>query len=91
MTGPDVPGEIDDPAVTDDLPPVQQQREELAQTVDALSRKLDVPARLKETAADTAHTAQVKARENRRSLLVTAAVAGAAVVGLIIVKRRRTS
>ena len=73
---------------TDDPPPIEQQREELAETVDALAAKLDVPARVNEAASKTAHTAQVKAQENR-TVLIGAAVAAVVALGAFIVIRRR--
>ena len=73
-----------------DPPPVEQQREELAETVDALAAKLDVPARVNAAAAETAYTARVKAEENR-TVLIGAAVAAALAVGTVVVRRRRRS
>ncbi|MFC9978916.1 DUF3618 domain-containing protein [Gordonia sp. NPDC127522] len=73
---------------TDDPPPIEQQREELAETVDALAAKLDVPARVNEAASKTAHTAEVKAQENQ-TVLIGAAVAAVVALGAFIVIRRR--
>ena len=53
---------------------------ELAETVDALAAKLDVPARVNEAASKTAHTAQVKAQENQ-TVLIGAAVAAVVALG----------
>ncbi|AZZ83272.1 DUF3618 domain-containing protein [Gordonia alkanivorans] len=72
-----------------DPPPVEQQREELAETVDALAAKLDVPARVNTAAAETAHTAKVKAEENRTTLIGVAVAAVLAIGTVIVVKRRR--
>ncbi|MEE4021796.1 DUF3618 domain-containing protein [Gordonia sp. PKS22-38] len=67
-----------DDGVTDDaLPPVEQQRAELAETVDALARKADVKARVQDSAADLAQTA----RNNQNTL----AAGGAAALGLVAV------
>ena len=75
-------------APSDDPPPVEQQRQELAETVDALAAKLDVPARVNDAATRTAHTAQVKAQENS-TVLIGAAVAAVLAVGAFIIVRRR--
>jgi hypothetical protein len=72
----------------DTPPPVEQQRQELAATVDALAAKLDVPARVNDAASRTAHTAQVKAQENS-TVLIGAAVAAVLAVGTIVIVRRR--
>ncbi|WP_439031977.1 DUF3618 domain-containing protein [Gordonia terrae] len=72
----------------DDPPPIEQQRQELAETVDALAAKLDVPARVSEAASETAHTAKVKAQENR-TVVIGAAVAAVLAVGAIVIVRRR--
>ncbi|ASR02114.1 DUF3618 domain-containing protein [Gordonia rubripertincta] len=72
-----------------DPPPIEQQREELAETVDALAAKLDVPARVNTAASETAHTAKVKAEENRTALIGVAVAAVLAIGTVIIVRRRR--
>ncbi|WP_238421157.1 DUF3618 domain-containing protein [Gordonia sp. 'Campus'] len=72
----------------DEPPPIEQQRQELAETVDALAAKLDVPARVSEAASETAQTAKVKAQENR-TVVIGAAVAAVLAVGAIIIVRRR--
>ncbi|MFT4397472.1 DUF3618 domain-containing protein [Gordonia lacunae] len=76
-------------APADNPPPVEQQRQELAETVDALAAKLDVPARVNDAASKTAHTAQVKAQENQTVLIGAAVAAVLAVGGIIILRRRR--
>ena len=43
------------PVVPDESPPVEEQRAELARTVDALTDKLDVPTRLNAAASQKAH------------------------------------
>ncbi|MFE0748453.1 DUF3618 domain-containing protein [Gordonia sp. NPDC058843] len=75
---------------SDNPPPVEQQRQELAETVDALAAKLDVPARVNDAASKTAHTAQVKAQENS-TVLIGAAVAAVLAVGAFVIIRRRRS
>lgn len=72
----------------DTPPPAEQQRQELAETVDALAAKLDVSARVNDAASRTAHTAQVKAQENS-TVLIGAAVAAVLAVGTIVIVRRR--
>lgn len=72
-------------APADNPPPVEQQRQELAETVDALAAKLDVPARVNDAASKTAHTAQ----ENQTVLIGAAVAAVLAVGGIIILRRRR--
>ncbi|OUC78785.1 DUF3618 domain-containing protein [Gordonia lacunae] len=76
-------------APADNPPPVEQQRQELAETVDALAAKLDVPARVNDAASKTAHTAQEKAQENQTVLIGAAVAAVLAVGGIIILRRRR--
>ncbi|MBD0863943.1 DUF3618 domain-containing protein [Gordonia sp. zg691] len=71
-------------------PPIEQQREELAETVDALTAKLDVPSRLSDAAADTAATAKVKAQENRTVLIGVAAAALVAIGAVVVLRRRRS-
>ncbi|MCK8615345.1 DUF3618 domain-containing protein [Gordonia sp. C13] len=73
-----------------DPPPIEQQREELAETVDALAAKLDVPARVNTAASETAQTAKVKAEENRTTLIGVAVAAVLAIGAVIVVKRRRS-
>lgn len=76
-------------APADNPPPVEQQRQELAETVDALAAKLDVPARVNDAASKTAHTAQEKAQENQTVLIGAVLAAVLAVGGIIILRRRR--
>jgi hypothetical protein len=70
---------------------VEQQRAELAETVEALTQKLDVPTRVKSAAADTAHTAQVKAKENPQPLAAFGAAGVVAIITIIVLRRRRHS
>ncbi|ORM25159.1 DUF3618 domain-containing protein [Williamsia sp. 1135] len=72
-------------------PPVEQQRAELAETVEALAQKLDVPTRVKSAAADTAHTAQVKAIENQQPLAAFGAAGVVAIIAIVLLRRRRRS
>ncbi|MAU81470.1 DUF3618 domain-containing protein [Gordonia sp. Z-3] len=72
---------------TPDDPPVEQQREELAQTVDALTDKLDVRARAHDAAEHTVQAASATARDNRQLLIGVAAAVLA--VGAVVVIRRR--
>jgi LPXTG-motif cell wall-anchored protein len=93
MTDPTSPGPTPDPAVVSppvDPPPVEEQRAELAETVDALAQKFDVPTRVKSAAADTAHTAQIKAKDNQQ-VLVASGAAGVLLLGLFVIIRRRRS
>jgi hypothetical protein len=96
MTDPTSPDQQPDPAVVTpavvtpaDPPPVEEQRAELAETVDALAQKFDVPTRVKTAAADTAHTAQVKAKDNPQ-LLAASGAAAVLMLGLVLVIRRRS-
>lgn len=86
---------------------IEKTREQLGQTVEALSAKLDVKAqarhKVEETkaqarqkvdhtkarAVETVHTAQEKAAQAGPALPAAAILALAAVVGLIIWRRRR--
>ena len=76
-------------APADNPPPVEQQRQELAETADALVAKLDVPARVNDAASKTPYTARVKAQENQAVLVGAAVSAVLAVGGIIILCRRR--
>ncbi|MDY6810336.1 DUF3618 domain-containing protein [Gordonia sp. HNM0687] len=71
----------------DDVPPVEQQREELAQTVDALTDKLDVRARAQDAANRTVQSATATARDNQQLLIGVAAAVLA--VGAVVVIRRK--
>lgn len=70
-------------------PPVEQQRAELAETVEALTQKLDVPTRVKAAASDTAHTAQVKAKDNQQMLMISGAAGVGAILVIVLLRRRR--
>ncbi|EOM75631.1 DUF3618 domain-containing protein [Rhodococcus rhodnii] len=71
-----------------DAPPVTEQREELAETVEALTRKLDVPSRVNAAAGERAQAAATAVRDNRQ-IVVGAAAGVLALVVLLIVRRRR--
>ncbi|GAC68287.1 DUF3618 domain-containing protein [Gordonia soli] len=88
--GPNVTPNSDLPSASADTPPpVEQQREELAETVDALVRKADVPARVSAAATDAAQSAQATAKANQPALIGAAVAAVLAVVGVVVVRRRR--
>jgi hypothetical protein len=92
MSEPTSSGATPEPGATgpNDLPPVEEQRAELAQTVDALAQKFDVPTRVKTAAADTAHTAQIKAKDNQQVLATSGAIGAVLLVLLVVVRRRRS-
>ncbi|GAB32718.1 DUF3618 domain-containing protein [Gordonia otitidis] len=69
--------------------PVEEQRAELARTVDALTDKLDVPARLSAAASQKAHDAATTANDNKQALIGGAVVAAVAVGVVLAVRRRR--
>jgi hypothetical protein len=89
MTTPTPEPDNSEPSAADP-PPVEQQREELAETVDALTKKLDVPARVSAATNETVHAAAAKAKDNRQAI-IGAVVAGALALGAIVVIRRRKS
>jgi len=81
-----------DPAATpqpeQSPPPIEQQRTELAETVDALTQKLDVPSRVKTTASHSIETIRRTADQNRPAVAAAAATA-VAVFLLITLQRKR--
>ncbi|AKE88909.1 MULTISPECIES: DUF3618 domain-containing protein [Rhodococcus] len=85
MTGPDPARNTE---AADAVPSVEQQRAELAETVEALAHKVDVPARAKSAAQEKVHEVQVKAQERPQ---IVAAVVGGIVAALVVgrVARRR--
>ncbi|KOS56011.1 DUF3618 domain-containing protein [Rhodococcus rhodochrous] len=85
MTGPDP---VPNTEAADAVPSVEQQRAELAETVEALAHKVDVPARAKSAAQEKVHEVQVKAQERPQ---IVAAVVGGIVAALVVgrVARRR--
>ncbi len=72
---------------TDPQPDLEQQRAELAETVDALHAKLDVPARTK--SAVKTEAAKLNANTALRNGLIAAAIAGVALVIATRVRARR--
>jgi hypothetical protein len=66
-------------------------REQLAATVDELSRRLDVPARAKEGAYRARDTAVETYKENPPIVLGIGLALAAAVVGLVVWRRKRSS
>ncbi|ROZ98779.1 DUF3618 domain-containing protein [Gordonia sp. OPL2] len=83
------PAEPESAAESFDPPPVEQQREELAETVDALTKKLDVPARVNAAADETVHAVTTKAKDNQQVVIAAAAAGLAAVAAVIIIRRRK--
>ncbi|MBY6410381.1 hypothetical protein HQ346_02290 [Rhodococcus sp. BP-252] len=74
----------------DDLPSVEEQRADVAETVAALAAKADVPARVANEASFQAERAKTAAQKNPQ---VIAAAIGAVVAGTIvtiIIRRRRS-
>ena len=82
-----------DPAATpqpeQSPPPIEQQRAELAETVDALTHKLDVSSRVKTTASDSVETLRRTADQHQPAVAVATTTAVA--VFLLITLRRRRS
>ncbi len=77
------------PVVPDESPPVEEQRAELARTVDALTDKLDVPTRLNAAASQKAHDAATTAKDNKQTLIGGAVVAAMAIGVILAIRRRR--
>jgi hypothetical protein len=79
---------MSEPRTADLEAQIEEQREQLAETVDQLSHKLDVKAQAKERAAQVAERATTDSGKPRPELV--AAVVGAVVVtGLLVWWRRR--
>ncbi len=66
-------------------------RQQLGRTVDELSNRLDVPARARERAARTRDTAVETYRENPPAIIGAGVALLGLVVGLVILRRRRTN
>jgi MYXO-CTERM domain-containing protein len=79
--GPSTPAEIEADIV--------RQREELADTVSALQTKLDVKSKAKHKAAELKDRATTDDGRPKPSYAVGAAAAVAALVGLVLWRRRR--
>lgn len=82
--------------VTDVTTPVEEQREELADTVAALAEKLDVSTRVSDAAkeqtdkvAAVAHDGIETVKQNPQTAGISLAGAVAAVVVVLLVRRRR--
>lgn len=69
------------------VPPAQEQRAELANTVEALTGKLDVRARTRDVAADGARRAKRQIDEHQT--VIAAMFGGVAVLTVAILLRRR--
>ncbi|MBY6368088.1 DUF3618 domain-containing protein [Rhodococcoides corynebacterioides] len=81
----------------DTPPPVEQQREELAQTVEALAAKVDVPARVSAATREQTEKAQELAREGVSAVKENPQTAGLSLAGVagalllvFVIRRRRT-
>ena len=70
---------------------IDQTREQLARTVDELSHRLDVPARAKESAARARDTAVETYRESPPIVIGAGLALVAAVVGVIIWRKKRAN
>ena len=68
---------------------IEQQREQLAETIDALTAKIDVKARAKDQVADWKDQATTDAGKPRPELLVGVGVVVAVVVGVLVWRHRR--
>lgn len=90
MTEPTAPVPSDPDRDAAQTTPIEQQRAELAETVDTLTQKLDVPTRVKSAATDSAHTAQVKAKDNQQILLASGAAGLGVIVAIVLLRRRRS-
>jgi hypothetical protein len=68
---------------------IAQQREQLAETIDALTAKLDVKSQAKAKVADVRDRATTETGKPRPELLVGAGVLVAVVVGVIVWRHHR--
>ncbi|MCW2742935.1 MAG: uncharacterized protein JWR45_3357 [Blastococcus sp.] len=68
---------------------IEATREQLSRTVDELSARLDVPARAKESAARAKDTAVETYRESPPLVIAGGVALAGAVVGLVILRRKR--
>lgn len=66
---------------------IEATRADLGETVDALSRKLDVKSRVRSSAADTAQRVQARARQ-QPAIPAGVLVGLVVVVGLVVWRRR---
>lgn len=67
---------------------IERQRDELATTVDALQARLDVKARAKDKVAEVRDRATTDQGRPRPEVVVGALAVVAAVVGLVVLRRR---
>ena len=87
--------EVADPAAKDTRSPeeiesdIAAQREQLAETIDALTTKLDVKTQAKAKAADVRDRATTDDGKPRPELLVGVGVVVAVVVGVLVWRHRR--
>lgn len=84
---PEVNGPSDPDAIKAEI---DATREQLGRTVEELSRRLDVPARAKESAYRARDTAVETYRESPPAVVGAGLALVAAVVGVIIWRRKRT-
>jgi hypothetical protein len=68
---------------------IAEQREQLAETIDALTAKLDVKSQAKAKAADVRDRATTDSGKPRPELLVGAGVLVAVVVGVLVWRHQR--
>lgn len=68
---------------------IERQRDQLADTVDALHEKLDVKAHVKHTAADLRARVTTASGKPRPELLIGGAVAVSLLVGVVVWRRCR--
>ena len=68
---------------------IAEQREQLAETIDALTAKLDVKSQAKAKAADVKDRVTTDSGKPRPELLVGAGVLVAVVVGVLVWRHRR--
>jgi ElaB/YqjD/DUF883 family membrane-anchored ribosome-binding protein len=70
---------------------IEETREQLGRTVDELTARLDVPARAKESALRAKDTAVETYRESPPLTIAAALALVGVVVGVVILRRKRTS
>lgn len=88
MSSPDGQGPADPDAIKAEI---EATRAQLGATVDELSHRLDVPARAKESAARAKDTAVETYRESPPAVIGAGLALVAAVVGMIIWRKKRTT
>ena len=88
MNEPETGGPTDPDAIKAEIDATRQQ---LAATVDELSRRLDVPARTRERVYRARDTAVETYRENPPIVLGIGLALAAAVIGLVVWRRKRSS